>query len=209
MIARGRFWPGLLLTGSAGYVDAVGLLQLGYFVSFISGNTTKLGADLAGAGPGRALLPLALVLTFFLGGLAGSLLRLASRRWGRLAILALLLGAMVVAMTLSGAHLPAPEGLLPLALAGGAQNALLAPQHGARAGASFVSGDLFAASRDLARGLLRRAPAWRWLRPLAVWASLFAGALLGALANARWGVPALVLPAAIYLGFLIGAALDA
>src|SRR6202045_3544217 len=60
------------LSALAGYVDAIGFLQLGgLFVSFMSGNSTRLGVSLAQAkwsGAGRAL---GLIGLFVAGATAG------------------------------------------------------------------------------------------------------------------------------------------
>ena len=51
----------IALAALAGFVDAVGFLTAGgYFASFMSGNTTRLGVDFAND-PARALLPAALI----------------------------------------------------------------------------------------------------------------------------------------------------
>ena len=61
-----------LLAATAGYVDAVGFLDLGgFFVSFMSGNTTRMAAEtttshIAGAGKALGLIGL-----FFVGTVAG------------------------------------------------------------------------------------------------------------------------------------------
>jgi uncharacterized membrane protein YoaK (UPF0700 family) len=193
---------GLVFTACAGFIDAVGLLELGgYFVSFMSGNTTQLGVGLGGLGLGIAL-PFSLVVMFFAGSLAGSLLALSSRRWGPAAALGLVLAVLLVSTALA-ALVGIRQAMLALAIAGGAQNAVLPPRGAARLGATFVSGTLFAAGQDLARALRGLAPRWRWLQHLLVWASLCGGAAVGAVVEAHWGVPALLAPAAVYLAFLV------
>ncbi|RYE75513.1 MAG: DUF1275 domain-containing protein, partial [Hyphomicrobiales bacterium] len=68
---------GLLLTACAGFVDAVGFIELGgFYTSFMSGNTTQLGIGIIGHQV--VVLPLGLVVMFFLGSFAGSLLALRS-----------------------------------------------------------------------------------------------------------------------------------
>jgi len=59
---------GLLLTATAGFIDAVGFIALGgFYTSFMSGNTTQLGTGLA-TGEGWALaLPGGLIALFFIG----------------------------------------------------------------------------------------------------------------------------------------------
>ena len=56
----------------AGYVDAYGLIALGVYVPFMSGNTTQTGS-LTGQGKVAAALPSALAIVFFLfGSFAGT-----------------------------------------------------------------------------------------------------------------------------------------
>ncbi len=63
--ARRRF--AIALAALAGYVDAVGYLSAGgYFVSFMSGNTTRLGVAL-GTVPAHAWPPV-LFIAGFVGG---------------------------------------------------------------------------------------------------------------------------------------------
>jgi uncharacterized membrane protein YoaK (UPF0700 family) len=57
----------ITLSALAGFVDALGFLELGgFFVSFMSGNTTRLGVGVAGAMP-EAWIAGGLMLTFMLG----------------------------------------------------------------------------------------------------------------------------------------------
>ena len=66
------------LSALAGYVDAVGFIKLGgFFVSFMSGNSTRLGVGLAQASP-QALVAAGLIACFLVGVVSGSL-RLSPR----------------------------------------------------------------------------------------------------------------------------------
>jgi uncharacterized membrane protein YoaK (UPF0700 family) len=195
---------GLLLTGTAGFVDAIGFITLGgYYLSFMSGNTTQLGADLAAGAWAAVMLPAALVALFFAGSVAGSLIAQSNRRWGPATALAVVVIGISAALATRAAGVPLDRAMLPLAFAAGAQNAVLQPMGAARLGATFVTGTLFAAGQDLARALVGEAPPMRWLQHLFVWAALCLGALLGALAFGQWQVDALLIPAAIYLGTMI------
>lgn len=70
---RSRQTIALLAAALAGFVDAVGFLSAdGYFVSFMSGNTTRLAVDLA-IDPHGALIP-ALIIIGFVAGVAGAIL---------------------------------------------------------------------------------------------------------------------------------------
>lgn len=195
---------GLLLTATAGFVDAIGFVALGgYYTSFMSGNTTQLGAGV-GNGAGWVLaLPAGLIILFFIGSFFGTLAALSSRRWGQALTLALVVAAIAVTFTLHLMGTAPQRSMLLLAAAAGAQNAVLQPIGAARLGTTFVTGTLFAAGQDLARALRREAPPARWLQHVMVWAALCLGALLGAIAFSWWHMTALAVPTAIYAGCLV------
>ena len=195
---------GLVLTATAGFIDAVGFIALGgFYTSFMSGNTTQLGTGLA-IGAGWALaLPVGLIVLFFVGSYIGSLTAQMAGRWGPVATLGIVVIGIATSLGLHAAGYSAVQSMLALAGAAGAQNAVLRPSGAARLGATFVTGTLFAAGQDLARATVGGAPRWRWAQHLLVWASLCAGALIGGLAYGRWQVSALYVPAAIYVIYLI------
>src|SRR5262245_25197504 len=63
----------IALTALAGYVDALGFIELGgFFVSFMSGNSTRLGVGLVGDTK-HALISGGLILTFVCGVVLGTL----------------------------------------------------------------------------------------------------------------------------------------
>ena len=195
---------GLLLTATAGFVDAIGFITLGgYYTSFMSGNTTQLGADLAAGRWTIALLPTGLVALFFAGSFVGSVIAQSSRRWGPAVTLAMVVLGIGLTLLLRAGGIDPVFAMLPLAFAAGAQNAVLQPLGAARLGATFVTGTLYAAGQDLARAVKGEAPPLRWLQHLMVWGSLCLGALLGALAFGQWQADSLLVPAAAYLGAMI------
>jgi uncharacterized membrane protein YoaK (UPF0700 family) len=204
MTPNRKLFTGLAFTACAGFTDAIGLIQLGgRYVSFMSGNTTQLGASFSDSAFGPTLLLVGLVVLFFAGGASGTILALSDLRWGASRALAMVIGVVMLALLAWRAGVPVELSIVALAFAGGAQNAILPPQGAARLGATFVSGTLFSAGQDFGRALLKQAPRWRWLQHLAVWASLCGGAAIGALADHIWGIPSLLLPAFVYLGFLL------
>ncbi len=196
---------GILLTGAAGFVDAVGFIELGgYFVSFMSGNTTQGGAALvAGAYPVFGLT-MALVTLFFIGSVIGAALAFSNLRWGPAAVSgAVFLGVSVtMALVLDG--VPATIAMLVLAASAGAQNAILPMRGTVRLGATFVTGTLYTAGQELALALQGKVPPWRWLQHLGIWFGLLGGATLGALAYHSVGIHALFVPIAIYAAFTLG-----
>jgi uncharacterized membrane protein YoaK (UPF0700 family) len=194
---------GLVLTGCAGFVDAIGFIELGgYYTSFMSGNTTQLGTGAVMAT--ALLLPLGLVVMFFVGSFFGSLIALKSRRWGPSLVLAFVILTVAATLALSIAGFSAAQAMLVLAAGAGAQNATLPFSGGARLGTTFVSGTLFAAGQDLAGALAGNVPKLRWLQHLGVWAALLIGALAGALTHSQYDVFAAALPGAIYAAMAIG-----
>ena len=85
-----RYDPGrqrlaLGLAGLAGLVDATGFVVAGgYFTSFMSGNTTRMGVELVHS-PALALAPLGLIGAFLAGVTGGALVRLGQGIAARLA----------------------------------------------------------------------------------------------------------------------------
>jgi uncharacterized membrane protein YoaK (UPF0700 family) len=194
--------PGLLLTATAGFIDAIGFIELGgYYLSFMSGNTTQLGTAMGLGQTAWLLLPASLITLFFIGGFLGAMLASLPGRGQMLATALSLLCVAVVLLLVAGGVRPV-QAMLVLAAGAGAQNAIL-PAHGAaRLGTTFVTGTLFSAAQDLAGAQRRTAPPWRWLQHLLVWLSLLIGALVGAGAHNAIGIFALIAPAAVYCGFL-------
>ena len=97
------------LSALAGYVDAIGFLELGgFFVSFMSGNSTRLAVGLMN-GASEAALAGGLILTFVTGVVGGSLvgkLAKARRRPAVLLLVAALL-TFAAAWSMTGSSAPA------------------------------------------------------------------------------------------------------
>lgn len=185
-------------------VDVVGFFELGgFYTSFVSGNTTQIGAGLL-APSARLLIPVTLVTLFFLGSFSGAYLAGSGERKGPIQVLTFVLATLFVTFLLHFIGLP-PEWSLPaLALGAGAQNAVFPQRGAARLGATFVTGTLFAAGQDLARAVRGQAPPFRWAQHLMVWFALCGGAFVGALIYHTLGLYALAVPASIYVVFLLG-----
>lgn len=170
-------------------MDAAGfLVSGGYFVSFMSGNSTRVVVGLVQGADG-ALVGLALIVAFVLGVTTGALV--GRRRPGRraaavLALVAAALGAAAALLT----HGATPAGLALLAFAMGAENAVFAQNGEVRIGLTYMTGALVKLGKGLADVLGGRG-AWAWTPFAGLWLSLMAGAGVGALAIDRFGVAAL------------------
>ncbi len=205
MTPTSKLTIGIVLTASAGFIDAIGFVRLGgFYTSFMSGNTTQTGASLAQGDLTAVILPMTLIVGFFLGSFLGSLTALASGRWASPSVLLFVLFMIAMSMALGFAAAPLTLPMAALACAAGAQNAVIAPSGSARLGTTFVTGTLFAAGQDLARATRGEAPSKRWLQHLLVWLSLMLGAAGGAIAYRSFSVAALLIPAAVYATVMIG-----
>jgi uncharacterized membrane protein YoaK (UPF0700 family) len=202
-----RLFIGLCLTALAGWVDAIGFLRLGgFYASFMSGNTTQLGAGVGEGDEHAIVVPILLVAAFLSGSFAGSALALTAGRWSAPAVLALVTGLLGVAFWLFEIEEPLHRSTLAIAIAMGAQNATFQQMGGVRIGATYVTGTLFSAGHDLARAMLGPGPRWRWALHLLVWACLVVGAAAGAAMYHRLPRWSLAVPMLVSLG-LTGTAL--
>jgi uncharacterized membrane protein YoaK (UPF0700 family) len=173
------------LSALAGYVDALGFLALGgFFVSFMSGNSTRLGVGTA-AMSDNAAIAAALIGLFVLGVVAGSLAGRTVPRYRRPAILAL------VAVLLAAAAALRPAGLAPavaaMALAMGAENTVFERGGEVSVGVTYMTGTLVKLGQRITEALVGGAPL-AWLPHLVLWIGLVSGGVTGALVYPRWGL---------------------
>lgn len=178
----------------AGFVDALGFMHLGgYFVSFMSGNSTQMAAVLPD-GLAGAILPLALVVLFVLGVMVGTLAEQRLSTSLGLLVLAALLGVAtaLAAMRLDDAAIM----ITPFVM--GAMNTALRSGQGAMA-VTYMTGNLVKLGQTIVAAV-QGGPRWTWLPYLLLWLGLLVGALCGALAYGEIGLVALWLPAVGLIG---------
>lgn len=181
------------LAGLAGFVDALGFLSAdGYFVSFMSGNTTRLGVDL-GTAPARALTPALLIGGFVVGVAAGAVIAARAGPRRKPAVLALVSGFLLSAAMAAGAGAHDPM-LALLVLAMGALNNTFRRDGEVTVGLTYMTGALVKLGQALG-GLLSGERRGDWAPQLALWGGLAVGAVAGAFAFARLGGAALWLAA--------------
>ncbi len=169
------------LSALAGYVDGVGFLHLGgLFVSFMSGNSTRMGVSLAEGQWASALESLGLIALFVVGAAAGSLIVLGRgvnrQPWVLLAE-ALLLAAAALCYTVGLSN----AAVAAIVLAMGLENAVFQIHGGAGLGLTYVTGALVKVGQQVAATLSGGAR-WGWAPNLLLWAALVMGSLCGALA---------------------------
>lgn len=213
----------------AGFIDAVGFILIGSFLSNMTGNTALIGERLFTGEFGNARFCAFLVLMFVAGAVLSSLLTEIGRRRGIRSIYALVLGVEVFAtllfVVLTVLHVGPfllRAAILPLAM--GLQNATITQIAGSVVRTTHVTGvltDLGIESvhfafwfRDRTRGQLshrirrafflsRRHPSVQRLFLLvSIWGSFALGAGLGAIAYVRLEVFGLFFPIA-FLFFMV------
>lgn len=192
-----------LLAALAGYVDAVGFIASGgFFLSFMSGNSTRLGVGLMAGPSGAALFAGAVMAAFVAGVTAASLLsggEGATRQRRVLLLVAALLAAAATGLSAAAGPLP----YLLVAAGMGAANAAFEEMGDVRFGITYMTGTLVRLGLRLA-ALLRGEDRDGW-RPLALhWLTLVAGAVLGAAAWPLLGPLALWPAAAVALALALG-----
>jgi len=170
-----------VLSALAGYVDAIGFLHLsGLYVSFMSGNSTRMGVALAEGQWASAAQLLWLIALFVIGAGAGSLIVLGHgvhrQPWVLLAEAALLAaGALANTFDLQNAAIAA------IVLAMGLENAVFQIKGGAGLGLTYVTGALVKVGQLIAAAVTGGAR-FAWTPNLLLWAALVAGSVGGALA---------------------------
>lgn len=189
--SRSSIFLALCLSLLAGFVDALGFLQLGgFFVSFMSGNSTRFGVGLMEDLPLHlALLPLGIIVFFIIGVMAG---RLIGHRWPNhrsFAILSFITLLLFIACVL---HL---FGLgvfgIPFMIVGmGAANNIFVRDGEVAIAVTYMTGSLVKLGQRLADNFLNK-PNSAWLPYLLLWLAFIAGAVGGTMAYTMIGLSGL------------------
>lgn len=186
----------ICLAALAGFVDALAFTSLGgFFASFMSGNSTRLGVSLGTGGWSNALVAGGLILSFVSGViLASVIVRAQPSRDKPMVMVAvtvlLLLAALVAALS------PGPIVLLLLAAAMGTENGVFQRDGEVTIGVTYLTGSLVKLGQRLAGALMGDSDRWSWVPYLLLWLGFVAGVILGTGAHAAWGWTALWFAAA-------------
>ena len=169
------------LSALAGYIDGIGFIHLGgLFVSFMSGNSTRLGVSHVEANWSSAATALGLVVLFVAGAAAGSLIVLG-RGLYRQAWILLAEALLLAAAALFHQFGHSPPAIAAIVLAMGLENAVFQIEGGAGLGLTYVTGALVKVGQLIATALTGGSR-WGWVPNLLLWAALVAGSACGALA---------------------------
>jgi len=163
----------------AGFVDAVGFLKLGgMFVSFMSGNSTRLAVGIA-TGVHSAILAGSLIAAFVAGVVAGSLISAAAPR-GRKAIV---LSAVSVLLAMAAAldHHKFDGGAVhAMALAMGCANTVFQRDGEVSIGVTYMTGTLVKVGQRIGAAMLG-GDRLGWLPYFLLWLGLVSGGIVGAI----------------------------
>lgn len=197
------------LSALAGYVDGVGFIHLGgLFISFMSGNSTRLGVMIAELNWPKALEALKLIALFVVGAGLGSLVghgRGRHRQWMLLVTETLLLGAGGLAYLLGAPDIT----IIAIVLAMGLENAMFQADGGATGIAlTYMTGTLVRIGQLLAAALQGGSP-WAWLPNLLLWSAMVTGAATGTVAYLHLNLAAVWLAAGAALLIAVIVALAA
>lgn len=176
------------ITALAGFIDSIGFLSLGgYFLSFMSGNTTKFGVSVGQGQATSGLICVAIILLFLVGVIVGALIGRRFESHSRSAVL--LFVTLTLALSCLGVGMSNMNEWLGLTILGmGAINTAFDREVEGSFGFTFVSGALVRAGQRIAWAMLgddRKA----WMPYLLLWLGLTAGAVLGGVL-ASWTVAA-------------------
>lgn len=169
----------LALAALAGFVDAIGFLKSGgLFVSFMSGNSTRMAIGIVEAtSTGLAAIGLIslFVLGVFLSLLATAKITVIHRKVAAIGIVAALLVSAAI-FQLAGFDLPT---IALLCLAMGASNTIFRRDGEVSIGVTYMTGTLVKLGHRLADAALG-GHRMAWLPYLLLWLALVSGGILGA-----------------------------
>lgn len=185
-----RYW--LLAVGLAalaGYVDAIGFLKLGgLFVSFMSGNSTRLAVDLARHSDAVSSAA-AIVAIFVLGAILGSLVAAAADRHRKVAVLGMVTLLLATAALCGGRQLDR-WAIAAMVLAMSAENAVFQRDGEVSIGVTYMTGTLVKLGQRIAAAIVG-GDRWGWVPYLLLWIGLISGAVAGAVLYPIYGMGAL------------------
>lgn len=189
------------LSALAGFVDAIGFIATGgFFVSFMSGNSTRLAVGVA-QHHAAALLALQLIATFVGGVAIGSMIGRMAGRYRHPLILAWM--ALLLALAGTAGQLGAVWAAASLmALAMGAENTVFEEDGEVRLGLTYMTGTLVKLGQRLAAAVLG-GPRWAWLPHFYLWVGLVGGAITGAATFPLLGFGGLWIASAVLVGLAV------
>lgn len=168
----------LCLSALAGCVDAIGFMYLGgYFISFMSGNSTRLAVHLADGDTNAILLLGGIIVLFVMGAMLGMLVRHRAKASSAAANVLIFVTFLLTSAAISFEAGWALLAIGFMTLAMGAENAIL-QRNGDVIGLTYMTGALVKIGQRLALTLLGQEK-WTWFPYLLLWLGLISGGVIG------------------------------
>lgn len=189
------------LAAVAGYVDSVGFMSLGkVFVSFMSGNTTRLGIAMVHGDFWMMANLFGGIVLFVIGVSLGTYVARQSAHQRKSKVLGLVTGLLLVAAVFATAHLSHPA-VACLLVAMGAENAVFQRRGEVTVGLTYVTGALVRLGQNITAALLGQSKA-AWGPYALLWLGLLSGSALGTAVHTCWSTlslwPAVLAMAALW-----------
>lgn len=179
------------LAALAGFVDALAYLSLGgFFASFMSGNTTRMGTGLATGDHTSAWTAAALILAFLSGVMIATILSIRFEPRRKLAVMSAVTALLALAALLTG-FTDRQFPLMLLATAMGAENGVFNREGEVSIGLTYMTGTLVRVGQKITHALIGTGTAFAWAPYLLLWLGFAGGVLLGGRAHATLGDNAL------------------
>lgn len=196
-IRRRELLLATVLSTAAGFLDAIGFVHLGgYFLSFMSGNTTRMAASTAGELWEPAYKAAGLIAMFFIGVIVGAVTSRLTDRHERVAVLSVTSISVAAAAIIQGIGGGGVPALLVTSMAMGTMNSVFQRSGEVHVGLTYITGTVVKTGQRLVDAFFG-GPRWLWLRYAGLWVSLTIGAVLGALAYQSLGLDALWIGVAV------------
>lgn len=180
----------IALSALSGYVDALGFINLGgFFVSFMSGNSTRLGVGLI-QDFSHAYISFGLIVCFVFGVVIGSLFAYrGSRNRGCTVLVVVTILLAAAALFHSGDYQIVAVAFTAMAM--GAINCIFVGSSGeVTTGVTYMTGTLVKMGQGIARNLVSDDKI-SWGGYVWLWLGLLSGAILGAAVYPYMGLSAL------------------
>lgn len=195
----------LLLAALGGFVDAIAYLGLGgFFGSFMSGNTTRMGIGIATGNWSEASTAAGLILGFLCGVMIATMLSVrfpARRKTFVMLTVTTLLAVTALLTAVTNKQFP----LILLAVAMGAENGVFNREGEVSIGLTYMTGTLVRIGQRITGALIGTASPFGWVRHTLLWVSFAGGVMISAHEYGQLGTNALwiaALVAAIMTGLM-------
>jgi len=188
LLRRSSLLLAYCLAALAGYIDALGFIHIGgYFVSFMSGNSTRLAVHLAKGNDLAVIFLLQIILGFMLGAMLGRFTGHAAGIFKRSAILLSVSTLLLFASVFSEFGV-SNISIFCMTLAMGAVNEVFQKDGKIVVAVTYMTGALVLVGQKIAGAFLGTDDRYGWLPPLLLWLSLVTGGLAGGLIYSKLGL---------------------